>query len=153
MCMFTFYKMLADPSGWQATFLKNNEVTNIKNDKQLLKNYLSKVKFLVGYDNYNIDDRLLASLLNNVDPYDTFKKIKQNKRVGYRMNNPITIDLKQELWNVELDEIKLNLGLSADYDDLKTMQVIFKDRKSTRLNSSHVAISYAVFCLKKKTQK
>src|SRR5690625_2665152 len=26
----------------------------------------------------------------------------------------------------------------------------FRDRKSTRLNSSHVAISYAVFCLKKK---
>src|SRR5690625_6734867 len=26
------------------------------------------------------------------------------------------------------------------------------DRKSTRLNSSHVAISYAVFCLKKKKQ-
>src|SRR5690625_6570948 len=28
-----------------------------------------------------------------------------------------------------------------------------EDRKSTRLNSSHVAISYAVFCLKKKTVK
>src|SRR5690606_24531788 len=27
------------------------------------------------------------------------------------------------------------------------------DRKSTRLNSSHVKISYAVFCLKKKTEK
>src|SRR5437660_12581104 len=27
---------------------------------------------------------------------------------------------------------------------------IHEDRKSTRLNSSHVAISYAVFCLKKK---
>src|SRR5439155_25284990 len=27
------------------------------------------------------------------------------------------------------------------------------DRKSTRLNSSHVAISYAVFCLKKKKNK
>src|SRR5690625_5962539 len=27
-----------------------------------------------------------------------------------------------------------------------------EDRKSTRLNSSHVAISYAVFCLKKKIQ-
>src|SRR6266702_4758027 len=27
------------------------------------------------------------------------------------------------------------------------------DRKSTRLNSSHVAISYAVFCLKKKNSK
>src|SRR5690554_6992450 len=29
----------------------------------------------------------------------------------------------------------------------------FKDRKSTRLNSSHVRISYAVFCLKKKKKK
>src|SRR5690606_40541854 len=28
-----------------------------------------------------------------------------------------------------------------------------RDRKSTRLNSSHVKISYAVFCLKKKTTK
>src|SRR5699024_11281092 len=27
------------------------------------------------------------------------------------------------------------------------------DRKSTRLNSSHVSISYAVFCLKRKTHK
>src|SRR5690625_5900181 len=30
-------------------------------------------------------------------------------------------------------------------------QIIDIDRKSTRLNSSHVAISYAVFCLKKKS--
>src|SRR5690625_5380483 len=29
------------------------------------------------------------------------------------------------------------------------LDLISKDRKSTRLNSSHVAISYAVFCLKK----
>src|SRR5690625_7057646 len=29
-------------------------------------------------------------------------------------------------------------------------KIHYKDRKSTRLNSSHVAISYAVFCLKKK---
>src|SRR5699024_11851403 len=28
-----------------------------------------------------------------------------------------------------------------------------RDRKSTRLNSSHVSISYAVFCLKKKKHK
>src|SRR5437660_9677602 len=28
-----------------------------------------------------------------------------------------------------------------------------EDRKSTRLNSSHVAISYAVFCLKKKKKR
>src|SRR3989442_10934304 len=31
--------------------------------------------------------------------------------------------------------------------------LMFTDRKSTRLNSSHVRISYAVFCLKKKKPK
>src|SRR5207253_11024627 len=38
---------------------------------------------------------------------------------------------------------------------LHEQQIAPADRKSTRLNSSHVAISYAVFCLKKKkkTQK
>jgi len=35
----------------------------------------------------------------------------------------------------------------------KLGKVDFKDRKSTRLNSSHITISYAVFCLKKKTNK
>src|SRR5690606_40863629 len=34
--------------------------------------------------------------------------------------------------------------------DPAVAQRIFQDRKSTRLNSSHVKISYAVFCLKKK---
>src|SRR3989442_10808206 len=34
----------------------------------------------------------------------------------------------------------------------KKVIAVLGDRKSTRLNSSHVRISYAVFCLKKKTQ-
>src|SRR5690554_7343210 len=34
-----------------------------------------------------------------------------------------------------------------------TISTPASDRKSTRLNSSHVRISYAVFCLKKKKQK
>src|SRR5690348_17989819 len=33
------------------------------------------------------------------------------------------------------------------------MMAVKTDRKSTRLNSSHPSISYAVFCLKKKTKK
>src|SRR5690625_5262889 len=37
----------------------------------------------------------------------------------------------------------------SNYDDTAQKQAI-EDRKSTRLNSSHVAISYAVFCLTKK---
>src|SRR5690554_4557355 len=38
------------------------------------------------------------------------------------------------------------VGFDAGADDY-----LVKDRKSTRLNSSHVRISYAVFCLKKKS--
>src|SRR3989442_3076703 len=38
-----------------------------------------------------------------------------------------------------------------EQDELATaIQRLCQDRKSTRLNSSHVRISYAVFCLKKK---
>src|SRR2546430_8444695 len=37
-------------------------------------------------------------------------------------------------------------------DDMDIIYELAKDRKSTRLNSSHSQISYAVFCLKKKKQ-
>src|SRR3989442_10983563 len=40
---------------------------------------------------------------------------------------------------------------SAEGDIRDQDQIKHRDRKSTRLNSSHVRISYAVFCLKKKT--
>src|SRR5690625_528969 len=39
------------------------------------------------------------------------------------------------------------------FSELKEKEGVERDRKSTRLNSSHVAISYAVFCLKKKKKK
>src|SRR2546426_4921922 len=35
----------------------------------------------------------------------------------------------------------------------RVLQRATRDRKSTRLNSSHLVISYAVFCLKKKKKK
>src|SRR5438874_3885747 len=56
------------------------------------------------------------------------------------------------------------INMSADPDRAAALVAKFKslpgvlaagwtDRKSTRLNSSHVEISYAVFCLKKKKKK
>src|SRR5699024_11556841 len=47
-----------------------------------------------------------------------------------------TQDSENEIWQDETSWYKSNPSLG--------------DRKSTRLNSSHVSISYAVFCLKKK---
>src|SRR5690349_22452580 len=47
--------------------------------------------------------------------------------------------------------------LKAEFNSRKHVKGVLSmarsDRKSTRLNSSHVEISYAVFCLKKKKKK
>src|SRR5690349_22451931 len=48
----------------------------------------------------------------------------------------------------------LRAPLSSSYATLRHVpEEAVRDRKSTRLNSSHVEISYAVFCLKKKKKK
>src|SRR2546430_5178383 len=72
-----------------------------------------------------------------------------------------------EIYTLSLhDALPIWLGYTADYLDstFRTPQEVEvflnthvlaslpKDRKSTRLNSSHSQISYAVFCLKKKQQ-
>src|SRR5690349_22408235 len=44
----------------------------------------------------------------------------------------------------------IHLQHQAEHDRLAREAEARRDRKSTRLNSSHVEISYAVFCLKKK---
>src|SRR5690625_5756152 len=66
-----------------------------------------------------------------------------------------------ENWELQSQNRKFNAILTvafkerviAYFEEFKKQLASHKDRKSTRLNSSHVAISYAVFCLKKKTVK
>src|SRR5690625_5893104 len=54
---------------------------------------------------------------------------------------------RPDTWQYEQNLERTSQQLSG-FRELEDGRV---DRKSTRLNSSHVAISYAVFCLKKKT--
>src|SRR5258708_23132927 len=56
----------------------------------------------------------------------------------------VTLTLKQAL--------QPDRGGWVKIDDYRCRQAFRQDRKSTRLNSSHQIISYAVFCLKKKKQ-
>src|SRR5699024_11682428 len=54
-----------------------------------------------------------------------------------------------------IQEASVNLATESamiTYDPQRISETEI-DRKSTRLNSSHVSISYAVFCLKKKKKK
>src|SRR5690554_7247244 len=84
-----------------------------------------------------------------------------------------SLETKIERYLEMQEELKrTKLQLEAEIDDLKTKEIQYAkeiaqwkeknqslklanslDRKSTRLNSSHVRISYAVFCLKKKNKK
>src|SRR5690606_40869368 len=51
----------------------------------------------------------------------------------------------------KIKDILVKINYTPDFDkQLFQLHPIPSDRKSTRLNSSHVKISYAVFCLKKK---
>src|SRR2546427_7467389 len=63
-------------------------------------------------------------------------------RVARAAPDGYTIDIGQ--WDTHVGNIiyPLNYDLQKDFDGVA-------DRKSTRLNSSHSQISYAVFCLKK----
>src|SRR5690625_1085929 len=55
----------------------------------------------------------------------------------------------EEKYDTFKEEYKQELKSGEQKEALDKLKEI-ADRKSTRLNSSHVAISYAVFCLKKK---
>src|SRR5690606_41635575 len=61
--------------------------------------------------------------------------------------SPRNVDLQQaKLIARSIPGLVTVVGLFVD----PTADFVRRDRKSTRLNSSHVKISYAVFCLKKK---
>src|SRR2546430_9033092 len=51
-----------------------------------------------------------------------------------------------------VDALVIVSTAQADREKARVPLTAYLDRKSTRLNSSHSQISYAVFCLKKKSQ-
>src|SRR5690625_6549456 len=61
------------------------------------------------------------------------------------------------VWQLRFDGTVSGIEGGVDIDvariEVLREHAAIADRKSTRLNSSHVAISYAVFCLKKKKRK
>src|SRR5688500_19501119 len=71
---------------------------------------------------------------------------KMRRFIFAERNGIHIIDLQKTLRQLELAQ---KLAREAI---LRGDNVLFVDRKSTRLNSSHLVISYAVFCLKKKNQ-
>jgi len=110
--MFTFYDMEVFCHEWLAVFETDGKLTKIHNDSEALRSFLSTINILVGFNNYSYDDKIIASILKGVDPYETSKKIINGKRFNLRLQNPITLDVMQELRGVSLKEAQANLGQS-----------------------------------------
>src|SRR5690554_7512122 len=108
--------------------MNNNLILLVEDDRrlaELVKDYLEKHDFSVVIENHG----------NRV--------IRQSQNI-----NPALIVL--DIMLPGKDGLTLCQELRPDY---KGPILMLTDRKSTRLNSSHVRISYAVFCLKKKKHK
>src|SRR3712207_6862177 len=87
-------------------------------------------------------------------PYTTlFRSTALCHSVSYRIRK---VDHLQQLLHFLVESSSAYnylYEISAEtLDHLVTYGCFYLDRKSTRLNSSHANISYAVFCLKKKKQ-
>ena len=81
--------------------------------------------------------------------YLTCHTNKQVKKVKEKIGNQKNITVLKLDITSEKDRLRV---LDLDIDCLfNNAAVALGDRKSTRLNSSHANISYAVFCLKKST--
>src|SRR5699024_12323384 len=91
-------------------------------------------------------------------PYTTLFRSKQSSVIGITISHGFEWNTKsiiEAAWQngkkvcvpkCQPKERKMDFYFINNFDQLE-------DRKSTRLNSSHVSISYAVFCLKKKKVK
>src|SRR3989442_8496087 len=84
-------------------------------------------------------------------PYTTlFRSIKLDQRIRIRLKSFDYRVLDQSVAEI-VETVKRTGAKVVGPIPLPTRINKWTDRKSTRLNSSHVRISYAVFCLKKKT--
>src|SRR5690554_6989529 len=86
-------------------------------------------------------------ILKNADFFVLANVISNEEDVG------TTIEILKHFGNQSLSREVLINGFSLLDIRSSSGHGVHLDRKSTRLNSSHVRISYAVFCLKKKKKK
>src|SRR3989449_5522483 len=83
-------------------------------------------------------------LIQNCDEYYSY-----NELAGLTKESDVT-HVRHDPWELVVEAVK---QMTAHNDVMRSDRLKQVDRKSTRLNSSHGYISYAVFCLKKKKKK
>src|SRR5690625_3660390 len=103
-----------------------------------IKNYVETA----GISDQEIDDILTLTGL----------EVEEMEATGTDFENFVVGEVLEVRAHPNADKLQV---CRVDQGDGETVQIVcgapnVADRKSTRLNSSHVAISYAVFCLKQR---
>src|SRR5436305_4762629 len=93
---------------------------------------------------------ILSALLRaTLFPYTTlfrsFRELNEQRRPSY-----LKAALRIETSGKDIEMVAAEAARCLGFEEKNAACGFRRDRKSTRLNSSHVRISYAVFCLKKK---
>src|SRR5699024_11957328 len=83
-------------------------------------------------------DKFDVKIIQIVNLLEEGQTVRMSKRDG------TAVSLRELMDEVGVDAVRYYFVMRSNESQLDL------DRKSTRLNSSHVSISYAVFCLKKK---
>src|SRR5690625_5617957 len=97
----------------------------------------------------NIDFSMVANLLDVASGEFSIEKLLKKKRFRrYFFCQLNTLIIAQV--HIFISKCKDLARLQANNRNIHLCKGSKPDRKSTRLNSSHVALSYAVLCLKKK---
>src|SRR5699024_11604700 len=96
----------------------------------------------------NVHQALYKMLEFRLEHQLTIKLFQEERDIG----TPIVQDMMAKLEQAILSFIQEKIVQAIKSGEIKQCdpEITALDRKSTRLNSSHVSISYAVFCLKKK---
>src|SRR5205807_5718474 len=92
------------------------------------------------------------SLHDALPIYPAPRARRQHRIDVVRRRDPLVLNLQLLVERVGrsrpvVEPEKADVGAALGERRQQRQQVAFRDRKSTRLNSSHLVISYAVFCL------
>src|ERR1035438_5435014 len=109
---------------------------------------------LFNPEKLKIRDEAMKPFIDAAEIWETLNSAVPTKE---RVRDIIAKSLEKNRLTFEETAILINASDPALVEEIKEgaktlKKKVYGDRKSTRLNSSHLGISYAVFCLKKKKQ-
>src|SRR2546426_10161324 len=139
------------PAGWASGISIDQEIKNFFQSREETRTRFGSLEFGVGVtDRADPWTRMSYAGPNQPigpisDPYQMYQKLYGQMKDKENLQSILT-EVRGDLKKVRKLISAEDRRLLEDHEALVSM----RDRKSTRLNSSHLVISYAVFCLKKK---